>query len=182
MFSVSSRPMSVAPLPSDVLANRCSVAMAACRPNADGSPSRRKSPKHESLFYLFEELVSFPDLIGDQNFSLEVLFVQEEEIRCDDGKGSRWRQGWSIRDRKLVDVKESRVFHEVADFQALLPPTLPDPFSTRDLSQAVNTPRWLAQKMAFCLRRMGAVEQVGKERNALLYSLPFAKGPLANRR
>jgi len=143
---------------------------------------RRKSPKHEGVFHLFEELVSFPDLIEDQNFSLEVLFVQEEEIRCDDGKGSRWRQGWSIRDRKLVGVKESRVFNEVADFQALLPPTLPDPFSTRDLSRAVNTPRWLAQKMAFCLRRMGAVEQVGKERNALLYTLPFAKGPLANRR
>jgi len=137
---------------------------------------RRKSPKHESLFHLFEELVSIPDLIGNENFSLEVLFIQEEEVRCDDGKGSRWRRGWSIRDRKLVDVKESRLFEEVADFQALLPPTLPDPFSTRDLSTEADTPRWLAQKMAFCLRRMGAVEQVGKDRNAILYSLPLANG------
>jgi len=33
--------------------------------------------------------------------------------------------------------------------------------------------RWIAQRIAYCLRKMGAVEQVGKQGNALLYQ--FAK-------
>lgn len=40
--------------------------------------SRRKSPKRGALEQLFVELVSFPEVLASPNFSLEVLFIQEE--------------------------------------------------------------------------------------------------------
>lgn len=131
---------------------------------------RRKSPKKGNIFHLFEELVSVPSLIKDQNFSIEVLFTLEEEIRRDDGLGSWRRRGWSIADRRLLEVVDSSIFEKSSDFLTLIPPTLPDPFSTKELAECTSQPRWLAQKMAYCLRKMGVVEAVGKSGNSVLYT------------
>jgi hypothetical protein len=48
---------------------------------------RRKSPKKGKLLDLFHELVYAPSLIKNANFSFEVLLIEEEELRCYDGRG-----------------------------------------------------------------------------------------------
>jgi hypothetical protein len=58
------------------------------------------------------------------------------------------------------------------DLCDLLPAGLPSPFSTADLARLAKIPRWLAQKMAYCLRKTGAVVSVAKRGNALLYQQP----------
>jgi hypothetical protein len=131
---------------------------------------RRKSPKKGNFFHLFEELVSISALIKSRNFSLEVLLIREEEIRCDDGLGSWRRKGWSIADRRFLEVVRRHIFKKPTDFLTLIPPKLIDPFSTEDLAGVTNQPRWLAQKMSYCLRKMGAIEVVGKIGNSILYS------------
>jgi hypothetical protein len=131
---------------------------------------RRKSPKKGNLFHLFEELVSIPDLIKHRYFSLEVLMVQKEEVRCDDGTGSWRRKGLSIADHHLIKVIGRHVFKQPSDFHSLIPRELPEPFSTKELGKGINQPRWLAQKMAYCLRHMGVIEIVGKNGNSILYS------------
>jgi hypothetical protein len=131
---------------------------------------RRKSPKKGNLFHLFQELVSIPELIKNQNFSLEVLLIREEEIRCDDGLGSWRRKGWSISDRRFLEVRRRHIFKKPSDFLTFIPTNLSDPFSTQDLAECINQPRWFAQKMAYCLRKMGAIEIVGKTGNSILYS------------
>ena len=131
---------------------------------------RRKSPKKGNLFHLFEELVSIPNLIRHPNFSLEVLLIQEEEVRCDDGTGSWRRKGLRIADHRLIEVLDQHIFKEPSDLLALIPPDLTDPFSTKELGNGINQPRWIAQKMAFCLRSMGVLDIVGKNGNSLLYS------------
>ena len=133
---------------------------------------RRKSPKKGNLFHLYQELVRIPELIKSRNFSLEVLLVREEEIRCDDGRGSWRRKGWSIADRRFLEVVHKHTFKKPADLLTIIPGKLNDPFSTQDLAVRTNQPRWLAQKMAYCLRKMGAIEVVGKTGNAILYSIP----------
>ena len=132
--------------------------------------SRRKSPKKGNIFQLFEELVSVPSLIKNHNFSIEVLLTLEEEIRRDDGMGSWRRKGWSIADHRLLEVIDSHIFNKPSDFLTLIPPILPDPFSTKELAEGTNQPRWLSQKMAYCLRKMAAIETVGKSGNSVLYS------------
>ena len=131
---------------------------------------RRKSPKKGKIFHLFEELVSIPSLIKHRNFSIEVLFTLEEEIRRDDGLGSWRRKGFSIADHRLLEVTDSHLFERPPDFLAVIPAPMPEPFSTKDLAEITGNPRWIAQKAAYCLRKMGAIEAVGKSGNSVLYS------------
>jgi hypothetical protein len=130
---------------------------------------KRKSPKQGNIYRVFAELVSLPSLIEKRNFSLEVLLTREEEIRRDDGQGSWRRKGWSIFDHRLIEVLRKYVFKKPADFLKLVPRNLPEPFTTRHLANGIAQPHWLAQKMAYCFRKMGLIRVVGKNGNALLY-------------
>jgi hypothetical protein len=51
----------------------------------------------------------------------------------------------------------------------LLPRRLPKEFHTAHLAQRLKAPRWTAQRIAYCLREMGAVQIVGKRGNAIVY-------------
>jgi hypothetical protein len=136
---------------------------------------RRRSPKHGAFEHLFEELVRLPKLLTDPNFALEVLLTREEEVRFYDGKRAWRRHGWVIQERRLLDVVERRLFETAVDLLALLPPDLPEPWTTADLAAGIGQPRWLARKMAYCLRKMDAIEMVGKRGNAILYRGPTAE-------
>jgi len=131
-------------------------------------PTRRRSPKHGTFEHVFEELVSLPHLLTNDHFSLEVLLTDEEEFRRDDPERRRRRR--RIRgERRLVDIADRRVFETPADFIALIPADLGEPFTTAGLATAIGRPRYLAQQMAYCLREMGALLPVGKQGNAILY-------------
>jgi hypothetical protein len=132
--------------------------------------SRRKSPKRGSVEEVFSELVSFPHLLARPNFSLEVLLIQEEEVRRYE-PGRAWRRrGWLTHERRLLAVLERRPFESPTAASELLPPGLPEPFTTADLAAALGQRRRLAQRMAYCLREMGAVTVVGKRGRAILYA------------
>ena len=131
---------------------------------------RRKSPKRGSLENIFEELVSIPKLFLNPNFSMEVVFIQEEEIRRYDGKRCWRKNGWSTQERRLLNVMDSQLFETPAHFAALIPDSLAEPFTTSDLATVISKPPWIAQKMAYCLRKMNTIVPVGKRRNAILYT------------
>jgi len=131
--------------------------------------SRRKSPKRGRVEEVFGELVSFPELLSKGNFSLEVLLIQEEEIRRFDG-ARRWRRGgWVTHERRLLGVTACKVFETPADAAALVPAPLAEPFTTSELAAAIGIRRNLAQKMAYCLRKMGAIREEGRRRGGILY-------------
>ena len=103
-----------------------------------GKVTRRKSPKAGRVEDLFRQMVSFPGLLANPNFSLEVLLIREEEVRRYDGK-RRWRKrGWVIEERRLLDVVDQRIFEEPADWRALLPEELGGSFTTRDMAEAMG--------------------------------------------
>jgi hypothetical protein len=130
---------------------------------------RRKSPRHAELADLFIELVRLPELAIHENFSLEVLLTHEEEIRLKDGGGSWRRKGWSISDRRLVKVVERHLFSSVKDYEDLLPSGLPAAFTSADLAERLGKPRYLAQKMAYCFRKMNILSICGKTGNSIIY-------------
>jgi len=137
-----------------------------------GEPlSRRKSPKKGRLVDLFHELVRLPDLIEHRNFSLEVLMIEEGEVRCNDGRGSWRRRGVSIKDRKLISVTERILFKDEKDFLRFLPRELPDPFTNKDLSVRVAVSVNLARKITYCLKKMGTIAEVGKRGRELLFHI-----------
>ncbi len=132
---------------------------------------RRKSPKKGKLIDLFYELVHTPSLIKDRNFSLEVLLIEEEELRCNDGRGSWRRKGVSVKDRKLLNVFDRIVFEDSRDFLEFLPKELDRNFTNKVLAHKLGISVRLAQKITYCLRKMGAISIAGKKRNELMFQI-----------
>lgn len=136
--------------------------------------SRRRSPKRGTVLDLFDELVYFTRVFPHERLTLEVVLVDVEERRYP-GHGKRRRRGqrdFQIEDQHLVRVVESHTFASTACLRRLLPRRLPKQFHTGHLAERLKTPRWIAQRIAYCLREMGAVEVVGKQGNSILYATP----------
>ena len=132
---------------------------------------RRKSPKRGRVEEVFRELVYMPDLLSNPHFELEVVLVNLEEFLIDDGKGSWRRQRWSIHDRKMLSLHERHLYHAPEDFLKLLPASLPEEFTTKNLAKESKLRINLAQKMVYCLRNMGVLKQTGKKGRAKLYTV-----------
>ena len=139
--------------------------------------SRRRSPKRGTLLDLFDELVSIPHLVGHPRFALDVLLVEVEETRRQDGRGSWRRRGWSIDDQTLLRVVSRHRFHGPADFAALLPATLPETFTSSQIAARCGVRHNQGRKIAYCLRHMGAIEVVGKQGNAYQYRRSVTPAP-----
>ena len=141
------------------------------RQTAEGEPvSRRKSPRRGQVLNIFDELVRIPHLLPHPNLTIGVLLTKQEEIWRDDGQGSWRRRRWSVHDCRLLGVLEYVTFVSPADFCAMLPSNLPQPFTSRELSQALRCYPALAQKMAYTLRKIDGLVVAGKQGNALLYN------------
>jgi len=132
--------------------------------------TRRKSPKHGQLTEIFNELVTFPEVFYEPNFSLELLLIQEEEVRCYVGN-RRWRsRGWVTEERVLLRVLERHFFQGTDSLLRLVPEELPNQFTTLEIAEAMGEPRRLAQRAAYCLRKLGIIQQVGKRKRSYLYT------------
>jgi hypothetical protein len=138
------------------------------RVRPDGGNERsRLSPRRGTPVDVFRELVSLQGILGDSNFSVDVALIHEEEIRRT--RPSRGGRDGSVLERRLIAVLDCLSFHHPADYLAVVPADLEEPFTTGDLAASLGRPRWLAQKIAYVLRKMGILAVVGKEGNALRY-------------
>lgn len=134
-----------------------------------GQSTRRKSPGRGTLDDIFRELVRIPDLLLEPNFTVEVLLIREEEVRIRDGTRAWRRRGWVTDERRLLGIDARHLLRGPADVAARLPADLPPLFTTATLAARLGRPRWLAQKMAYCLRALGVIEAVGKDGRAVQY-------------
>ena len=131
--------------------------------------SRRKSPSKGKLTDLFRELVRVPELIKEVNFSLEVLLIDEEEIRIDDGRGNWRRRGVSIKDRTLIGVNTRILFENSIDFLKLLPEELHETFTNKELASSKKISVRTAQQITYCFRRSGMIRVIEKRGKELVF-------------
>ena len=131
--------------------------------------SRRRSPKRGVVLDVFAELVSIPDLLAHPGLVIEVVLTHEEEYRRHDPARAWRRKGWVVEERRLVGVVDAYLIAGLDDLAALLPESLPNPFTTADLAEAVGRPRRIAQQMAYCLRRSDVISMAGKQGNTIEY-------------
>jgi hypothetical protein len=139
--------------------------------------SRRRSPKQCTLLDLFDELVHFTRVFPHRRLTLEVPLLAIEEWRYPGHGRRRWRRAGDhqVEDQRLLEVLGVHHFHTAADLCRLLPHALPQPFHTGQLADGLGVERWIAQRMAYCLRETGAIQSVGKLRGAWLYERPRVK-------
>jgi hypothetical protein len=132
--------------------------------------SERRSPKRGRVEDVFARLVSFPALLCDPRFELEVLLTHQDELRVFRAGKAYRRKGWVVTGRSLARVDESVLLRCPADAAALLPAALPDVFDTAELAQCAGVPRRLAQQIAYCLRGMGALADAGLRGRSRLHT------------
>ena len=149
-----------------------------CAGKGDRVVSRRKSPKRGQLVDIFDELIYFTRVFPHRNLVVEVPLINIEEWSYPTPKSKQRRRRrrrpkkYTIEDQRLVEVVDTVEFKNARDLTKLLPKGLPQPFDTGQLAAAMDVPRWIAQKVAYCLRHMDAIKPDGKKGNAILYRLP----------
>jgi hypothetical protein len=131
--------------------------------------STRQSPRRETIADVFADLVYFVDVFPHPRLTLEVVLTRLEEHRVPARK-KRWRgPDFRVTDRILVGIEGRVTLKDNTDLLRLLPEGLGESFTTEEIARLAPMPRWLAQKMAYCLRKTGAIEQLGKRGNSWLY-------------
>jgi len=132
-------------------------------PKTEELLTTRKSPKRCDLYDLFEELARAVGLIAARNVTVEALFVRTAEVKVRDGSGSWWRKGDRTVDRELVEVLSSRSFRTKGQWLALIPKSLPPPWSSPTLGEELGIEADRARKILYCLARAGLIAEAGKE-------------------
>lgn len=135
--------------------------------------SRRYSPKRGTLLDVFDELVYFARVFPHARLRLEVPLVEIEEWRYAvpaRRRRRRWTKDYAVADQTLVRIVDTRRLQRSRDLLKLLPAPLPRQFDTEELAQQLGVRRWIAQRIAYCLRHCGAVETIGKRGRAWLYA------------
>jgi hypothetical protein len=131
--------------------------------------NRRKSPKRGMLTDVFRELIMIPNMLGAANFSLEVLLIDEEEVRCADGRGSWRRRGVSIKERRLLRVNRKVLFQNKPDFLKVLPAGLDLVFTNNEVAKLAKISVRTARQITYCLRKSGAIRIAEKKGRLLTF-------------
>lgn len=137
-------------------------------PDGSEGPGRRSSKRGKWIDVL-SDLVSLREHLADPNLSVDVLLIEDEEVRVPSERRRRRRKDWTVRDRRLIAVIDSVTLQDPTDYISFVPSELPEPFTTADLAVAIGRSRGMAQKLAYTLRHVGALGIVGKCGNAFLY-------------
>ena len=140
------------------------------KPGAEPT-SRRMSPKRGDILDLFDELIYFTRVFPHPNLVLEVPMIHVEQIRMPTRRRRRrWGKDYTVHDVQLEKVEHRYEFRAATDLLPLLRLPEQDEFNTADLAKAIDRPRWFAQKIAYVLRNVGAIESSGRNRNGIRYA------------
>ena len=138
---------------------------------ANGEPvSSRYSPIRQQASHIFLELVHF-GVFPHPRLQLDVVLTEQQEIRVPPTARSSWKKRYSVRDRMLVNVEQTIRLKTANDLWRILDAEVPEVFTTEDLAGSAEIPRWLAQKAAWCFRRMEFLTVCGKRGNSLEYRM-----------
>jgi hypothetical protein len=132
---------------------------------------RRLSPKRGQLVDVFDDLVRFTRVFPHPNLAIEVVLVDEEELRIPKRRHRFRRPDFRVHDRRLTALIARHRLATAHDLVALLPAGLPGSFTTDVLAKQLERPTWFARRVAYTLRHCGAARMTGKQGNRLIYAL-----------
>ncbi|HMP81034.1 MAG TPA: hypothetical protein PKD54_16375 [Pirellulaceae bacterium] len=132
---------------------------------------RRLSPKRQSALDIVHDLVYLKQVFPHPNLTIETPLISVREIRYP-GRGRRRRRrpdAYQIQDIELVELGPSSLYCDARDLLGLVPEGIKWPWDTGDLARCLDEPRWIAQRLAYCLRHAGAIRETGRRGNARVY-------------
>ena len=106
--------------------------------------SRRKSPKKQNIYSIFNELTGIYDVLLNRHFSLEIIFIKMTETRMRTSENvqshnnrRRFRKNWVKTGKRLEEIIETKRFNRKEDYLNLLP-DLPETFCSKDLEEKIG--------------------------------------------
>ena len=126
--------------------------------------SKRKSPKHESIFTAMREIYTLRSYLQEPRFRLVVCGVSlHEYVLMKNGR----KRGKLDRDPQAL--LHLWVLESPADFAALLPKELPDELTVKSLAPLLNASEENTRIYLNLLGRLGAVQAVGRDKNGKIW-------------
>jgi hypothetical protein len=156
--------------------------------------SKRKSPKSETVYSVLKQITGIWDLLTKDNFKLELTYITciEHRIQTEtpvqlNNKSRRFYRKWIPVEKKLETIITTQSFTTFKDYTNLLPSTIPDLFTSKELNKAIqdlpelsNLSKMNAKKagnqaalLIWVLLKMGQIESAGKSGKSNLYKKIF---------
>lgn len=147
--------------------------------------SDRKSPKKGSIYDIFKELTGIYPILLHKNFTLEILEITmiEKRLKLEQkdllpSKKSRFKRDWKKIDKSLDQIVKITEFKTKQDYIDLLPDTLPDEFSSKNLTECLKKTEGLprtaynqAHLLIWVLSRMELIEQTKVEKRLRFFKI-----------
>ena len=130
---------------------------------------RNRSPKKGSFYAAFKELYRISGLLDHPNLTIKLILLDMEEYRLRDGWGRDGKRGSHRYDRVPTQIVSELTLTEPRDYLLFIPYGLEEPFTAKELAKCCGFPRDSFSTVALILKKMGALEQVGKRGRAYLY-------------
>lgn len=138
-------------------------------PESGEITSSRKSPKKGNPMDAIRELYRIRSFLSDPGLSIELLFIDMEEIRFQDGWSRDGKKGSHRMERIPRSISRITELHNSADYGKFLPQGLPETFTSSDFAKAWKTSRTRAGTALLILTEQNIVGRIGKKGNAILY-------------
>lgn len=107
--------------------------------------SKRKSPKKDSLYSMLKELTGLAPLLKNPSLILEIpeIHTTENRIRTEEpvqsrNNNRRWLKTYLKIGKDLTTIGKIHIFRSKKDYLKLLPPSLPENFSSKELKEAFS--------------------------------------------
>ncbi len=129
----------------------------------------RKSPVRGSVYRAFYELYKIKPYLKDPNLRLCFPLLEIEEYRLLNGWSRDKKRGSCRYDRIPVSLLGEVRIQQAEDYKMLIPGDLPEPFTAKELGEAVNEKRETAGKMLHILNYLNVVERCQNRGRAYTY-------------
>lgn len=137
---------------------------------------RRKSPKKQNIYHIFDQLIRIYPLLTEKNFKLEVLLIEQIEKRLIteepvqlQNKSRRFKKNYIKTDKTLNRINEKYIFNSINDYLKLIPFSKGTPFCTKDLGKTTGLNN--AYKILWILKKLELVDFVEKKGKTNFYKL-----------
>lgn len=147
--------------------------------------SKRKSPKKGCIYDVFKELTGIYPVLLNKHFSLELVEINmiEERVRTSENVQSknnrrRFRKNWIKINKKLDEILSTHRFNSKEDYLKLLPETLPQEFSAKELQISLKdsgiTPARIynnSHLIIWVLHHMDLIQQIKIQNRSRYYKI-----------
>ncbi|MGN1389712.1 MAG: hypothetical protein ACI4WR_08690 [Bulleidia sp.] len=135
---------------------------------------RNKSTVTGTFYHAFRELYQIRPFLQEHNLSIDLLLIDMEEYRIQDGWSEDRKKGSHRFERIPVRLTDELLLEKPEDYRAFLPESLSEPFTSAEFMKAAS-PRKIrtvsASSVMRILEEQGILEETGKQGNRILWSI-----------